>query len=57
MSLRSIFDRFDYHKQGFFGCEELQRVSTEVGYSISLTEIDQLIEYADLDRDGGITYE
>jgi len=56
MSLRSIFDRFDYHKQGFFGCEELQRVSTEVGYSISLTEIDQLIEYADLDRDGGITY-
>jgi Ca2+-binding EF-hand superfamily protein len=36
MSLKNLFERFDYHHQGFFGCEELDRVSSEVGCNISL---------------------
>ena len=50
--MQSLYEEFDYHKQGGFGSEELDKMATKIGESISIREIDQMIEYADLDRDG-----
>ena len=40
-----------------FGPEDFERVCDEVGEKFTPAEVDQMIDYADKDRDGGISYE
>lgn len=41
---------------GSFGVEEFAAVCESVGERFSMAEIEQMIDYADKDRDGRITF-
>jgi calmodulin len=56
-TLQSVFAAFDYTNSGSFGAEEFEKVAATVGDNFSAAEVDQIIEYADKDRDGAINYE
>jgi len=56
-SLQSVFEAFDHTGSGAFGPEEFEKVAASVGEHFSAAEVDQMIEYADNDRDGVITYD
>ena len=56
-SLQNVFDVFDASGKGEFGPEEFEKVAASVGESFSAAEVDQMIEYADHDRDGVINFE
>ncbi len=56
-SIGQLYEAFDINKQGFFGPEEFEKVAASVGENFSAAEIDQMIDYADKDRDGGINYD
>lgn len=56
-TLQGVFEAFDLNKQGIFGPEEFEKVAASVGEHFSSAEVDQMIQYADKDRDGGITFE
>ena len=48
---------FDKHGQGSFGVEEFAEICESVGERFSQAEIEQMIEYADKDRDGRINFQ
>lgn len=48
---------FDPKGTNSFGPEDFERVCDQVGERFSPAEVDQMIDYADKDRDGGISYE
>lgn len=52
-----MFEVFDPKGTGAFGPEDFERVAASVGESFSAAEVDQIIDYADKDRDGFISYE
>jgi centrin-1 len=56
-SLQTVFDAFDTTGSGSFGPEEFERVAASVGEHFSSAEVDQMIDFADKDRDGVITFE
>ena len=56
-SLQQLFEVFDEKGTGVFYPEDFERVAASVGESFSAAEVDQMIDYADKDRDGGISYE
>jgi Ca2+-binding EF-hand superfamily protein len=56
-SLQSIFEAFDTTGSGAFGPEEFEKVAASVGEHFSSAEVDQIIQYADKDRDGTISFE
>ena len=56
-SVSQLFEAFDLQNHGFFGPEEFEKVAASVGENFSAAEIDQMIDYADKDRDGGINFE
>jgi Ca2+-binding EF-hand superfamily protein len=56
-SIGQLFEAFDINKQGSFGPEEFEKVAASVGENFSAAEVDQMIDYADKDRDGGINYD
>jgi Ca2+-binding EF-hand superfamily protein len=56
-TLQGVFEAFDINKQGFFGPEEFEKVAASVGEHFTSAEVDQIVQYADKDRDGGITFE
>lgn len=56
-TLQSIFEDFDISKTGAFGPEEFEKVAASVGEHFSSAEVDQIIQYADKDRDGVISFE
>ncbi len=56
-SLQAIFDEFDHAKTGVFTAEDFERVAASVGEHFSGAEVDQIIDFADKDRDGAISYE
>ena len=56
-TLQTVFEAFDTTGSGAFGPEEFENVAASVGEHFSSSEVDQMIDYADKDRDGAINYE
>lgn len=56
-SLQQLYNIFDPNGTNSFGPEDFEKVCDEVGERFSPAEVDQMIDYADKDRDGGISYE
>ena len=56
-SLQTVFEAFDTTGSGAFGPEEFEKVAASVGESFSTADVDQMIDYADKDRDGVISFE
>lgn len=56
-SLRQLYEIFDPNGTGCFGPEDFEQAAASVGESFSTAEVDQMIDYADKDRDGGISYD
>lgn len=55
-TLQQVFEEFDKEGKGMFGALEFERVAASVGEHFSAAEVDQIIEYGDKDRDGGINF-
>lgn len=56
-SLQTIFEAFDSTGAGAFGPEEFEKTAASVGEHFSSAEVDQMIDFADKDRDGAINFE
>jgi len=56
-TLQTVFEAFDTTGSGAFGPEEFEKVAASVGEHFSSAEVDQMIEFADKDRDGVINFE
>ena len=56
-SLQSVFEAFTGGSSDAFGPEEFEKCAAGVGENFSAAEVDQMIEYADKDHDGLISYE
>ena len=56
-TLQTVFEAFDTTGTGAFGPEEFEKVAASVGENLSSAEVDQMIEYADKDRDGVINFQ
>ena len=56
-SLQALYEIFDPNGTRSFGPEDFERVCDLVGERFSPAEVDQMIDYADKDRDGGISFE
>lgn len=56
-TIQTVFEAFDTTGSGAFGPEEFEKVAASVGENFSAAEVDQMIEYADKDRDGVINFE
>ena len=56
-TLQTVFEAFDLNAAGAFGPEEFEKVAATVGEHFSAEEVDQMIQYADKDRDGVINYD
>ena len=56
-SLQQLYEVFDPKGTNSFGPEDFERVCDSVGERFTPAEVDQMIDYADKDRDGGISYE
>jgi len=56
-TLQSIFEAFDTTGAGAFAAEEFEKAAASVGENFSSAEVDQMIDFADKDRDGAINYE
>ena len=56
-SLQSLYECFDPNNTKCFGPEDFEAVAASIGENFSTAEVDQMIDYADKDRDGGISYE
>ena len=56
-TLQSVFEAFTGGSADSFGPEEFEKVAGSVGESFSTAEVDQMIDFADKDRDGFINYE
>ena len=55
-SLQQLFEIFDKNNVGSFGVEEFMEVCENVGERFSVSEIEQMIDFADKDRDSRISY-
>jgi Ca2+-binding EF-hand superfamily protein len=56
-SLQSIFEAFDHTHSGAFTAEDFEKTAAGVGEHFSSAEVDQMIDFADKDRDGAISFE
>jgi Ca2+-binding EF-hand superfamily protein len=56
-TLQTVFEAFDSTGQGAFGPEEFEKLAASVGEHFNSAEVDQMIEFADKDRDGLINFE
>jgi Ca2+-binding EF-hand superfamily protein len=56
-SLQNIFEAFDQSHQGAFSAEDFEKTAAGVGEHFSSAEVDQMIDFADKDRDGAISFE
>lgn len=55
-NLHQLFEVFDKQGVGSFGVDEFAEVCDNVGERFSPAEIEQMIEYADRDKDGRISF-
>ena len=55
--MKKVFALFDDEKSGFISIKNLRRVVKEVGESIDDSELQEMIERADVDNDGLISEE
>ena len=55
-TLQSVFEAFA-GSNDTFGPEEFEKVAGSVGENFSTAEVDQMIDFADKDRDGLISYD
>lgn len=55
-SLAQLYEVFDPNHTNCFGPEEFEKVCELVGERFTPQEVDQMIDYADKDRDGGISF-
>lgn len=55
-NLEQVFASFDIYGTGSFGVQEFEQVAASVGENFSTAEVDQMIEYADKDKDGVINF-
>jgi calcium-binding protein CML len=55
-TLQTVFEAFDTTGSGAFGPEEFEKVAASVGEHFASAEVDQMIEFADKDRDGVINF-
>ena len=53
--MKRVFALFDDEKSGFISIKNLRRVVKEVGENIDDSELQEMIERADLDNDGLIS--
>lgn len=56
-TLQQLYEVFDPNGTNCFGPEDFERVCDMVGERFTPQEVDQMIDYADKDRDGGINFE
>ncbi len=56
-NIKEVFKFFDDEKSGFISIRNLKRVVKEVGENIDDSELQEMIERADLDNDGLISEE
>jgi Ca2+-binding EF-hand superfamily protein len=56
-SLQQLYEVFDPNGTNCFGPEDFEKVCDMVGERFTPQEVDQMIDYADKDRDGGINFE
>ena len=56
-NLQQVYEIFDRRGSGCFNTEDFAKTCEEVGERFTDAEYEHMIEYADRDRDGGITYE
>jgi len=54
-SLKFVFSLFDDEKSGFISIKNLRKVVKEVGENIDDSELQEMVERADLDNDGLIS--
>ena len=55
--LERVFKLFDDQRQGFISVENLARVARDLGEDISLDELKEIVQRADLNGDGKLTFE
>jgi Ca2+-binding EF-hand superfamily protein len=55
--LKDLFDQFDSEKRGLVSVEDFQRINDLVGERYSASELHEMVEYADKDKDGLINWE
>ncbi len=55
--LRDMFNRFDNNKDGFISVSELHDAMKMLGNKFTDEEMDELVEEADQDGDGQVSYE
>jgi Ca2+-binding EF-hand superfamily protein len=56
-TLQTVFEAFDSTGCGSFSAEDFEKAAASVGEHFSAAEVDQMIDYADKDRDGTISFE
>ena len=57
LSLQNLFDEFDKGGKGYFTFEDFANVSDMVGERFSVNELQAMIDFADTDHDGVISFE
>ena len=55
--LRRAFDMFDLDKNGFISKDELTIVMKKIGEKLTSDEIDMMMDDADADNDGQVSWE
>jgi Ca2+-binding EF-hand superfamily protein len=55
-TIQTVYDAFDPEGQGI-SAEAFEKVAASVGEHFSAAEVDQMIDFADKDRDGVISFE
>jgi centrin-1 len=55
--IAKVFKLFDSNESGHINISDLQRVARELGESLSAAELKEMIDRADLDGDGVISFE
>ena len=55
--IEKVFKLFDDEKNGFISIKNLRRVAKELGETMDDSELQEMIERADGDNDGLVTFE
>uniref|UniRef100_A0A915ITW8 EF-hand domain-containing protein n=1 Tax=Romanomermis culicivorax TaxID=13658 RepID=A0A915ITW8_ROMCU len=55
--LKKVFDEFDKDGDGFIQMEELRTVLQNMGQNLSDEDLEIMFQAADVNRDGGISFE